>query len=223
MITMTDPVYFQLQPLLVARKKYYQLIHLLFFEPLGSEIFVEIRNHGNLHELEEIHEGGKILQNVFEQLTEEQIKREYEEFHRLFVGPGPLVAPPWESYYRSREHLLFEEWTYQVREQYHQFGLQFKNENNEPDDHLLLELEFMLSLIDFSLQEPRKDRVIELISSQIHFLEEHLTIWVPYFCKRIIEHTGSQLYLGAAMLLEALLSFDLTTLLEVREALNDVR
>ncbi|MEH7083085.1 molecular chaperone TorD family protein [Neobacillus drentensis] len=223
MITMTDPVYFQLQPLLVARKKYYQLIHLLFFEPLGSETFVEIINHGNLHELEEIHEGGKILQNVFEQLTEEQIKREYEEFHRLFVGPGPLVAPPWESYYRSREHLLFEEWTYQVREQYHQFGLQFKNENNEPDDHLLLELEFMLSLIDFSLQEPRKDRVIELISSQIHFLEEHLTIWVPYFCKRIIEHTGSQLYLGAAMLLAALLSFDLTTLLEVREALNDVR
>ncbi|WP_051633446.1 TorD/DmsD family molecular chaperone [Bacillus sp. UNC41MFS5] len=222
MITVTDPIHIQLQPLLLARKKYYQFIHLLFLEPSGSEILVKIRNHGNLQELEEIHEGGKILQNVFEQLTEEQINREYEEFHRLFVGPGPLVAPPWESFYRSREHLLFEEWTYQVREQYHQFGLQFKNENNEPDDHLLLELEFMLSLIDLSLQEARIERVIELILSQIHFLEEHLTIWVPDFCKRIIEHTGSQLYLGAAMLLEDLLSSDLTTLLEVREALNDV-
>lgn len=222
MTTVTDPIHIQLQPLLLARKKYYQLIHLLFLEPSGSEILVEIRNHGNLQELEEIHEGGKILRNVFEQLTEEQIKPEYEEFHRLFVGPGPLVAPPWESFYRSREHLLFEEWTYQVREQYHQFGLQFKNENNEPDDHLLLELEFMLSLIDLSLQEDQIERVIELILSQIHFLEEHLTIWVPDFCKRIIEHTGSQLYLGAAMLLEDLLSFDLTTLLEVREALNDV-
>ena len=222
MITVTDPIHIQLQPLLLARKKYYQFIHLLFLEPSGSEILVEIRNHGNLQELEEIHEGGKILRNVFEQLTEEQIKPEYEEFHRLFVGPGPLVAPPWESFYRSREHLLFEEWTYQVREQYHQFGLQFKNENNEPDDHLLLELEFMLSLIDLSLQEARIERVIELILSQIHFLEEHLTIWVPDFCKRIIEHTGSQIYLGAAMLLEDLLSSDLTTLLEVREALNDV-
>lgn len=166
MTTVTDPIHIQLQPLLLARKKYYQLIHLLFLEPSGSEILVEIRNHGNLQELEEIHEGGKILQNVFEQLTEEQIKREYEEFQRLFVGPGPLVAPPWESFYRSREHLLFEEWTYQVREQYHQFGLQFKNENNEPDDHLLLELEFMLSLIDLSLQEARIERVIELIFSQ---------------------------------------------------------
>ncbi|WHY65331.1 hypothetical protein [Neobacillus sp. SuZ13] len=37
MITMNDPVHIQLQSLLVARKKYYQLLHLLFFEPSWSE------------------------------------------------------------------------------------------------------------------------------------------------------------------------------------------
>ena len=223
LISTTEPLHIQLQSFLLARKNYYELLHLLFLVPGNDELLLVIRNNGNLQELEEIHEGGKILRNFFEHLTDGQIQREYEEHHRLFVGPGPLVAPPWESYYRSREQLLFEEWTYQIREQYHHFGLKYKNENNEPDDHLLLELEFMLFLIDSCLRETRAEKIVELISSQITFLENHLTIWVPFFCKRIIENTSSQFYLGAAMMLEDLLSFDLTTLLEVREALSDVR
>ena len=219
----TEPIHIQLQPFFLSRKNYYRLLHLLFSAPVTGESLLDIRNNGNLQELEEIHEGGKILSNFFCHMTHELIDRENEEYQRLFIGPGPLVAPPWESYYRSKEQLLFEEWTYQIREQYHLFGIQYKNENNEPDDHLLLELEFMLFLLDLCLQETKTDRLVELISSQIHFLEKHLTIWIPYFCKRIIEHTNSQLYLGAAMLLEDLLTFDLTTLLEVREALPDVR
>jgi putative dimethyl sulfoxide reductase chaperone len=223
MLTTTESIHIKLQPFFLSRKNYYHLLYLLFSVPATGESLLDIRINGNLQELEEIHDGGKILCKFFEHMTDELIGKENEEYQRLFIGPGPLVAPPWESYYRSKEKLLFEEWTYQIREQYHLFGLQFKNENNEPDDHLLLELEFMLFLLDLCLQETNTNRLVELISSQIHFLEKHLTIWIPYFCKRIIEHTNSQLYLGAAMLLEDLLTFDLTTLLEVREALPDVR
>jgi TorA maturation chaperone TorD len=222
MTTTTEPIHTQLQPFLLSRKKFYQLLHLLFVVPANEKALFEIRTNGNLQELEEIHEGGKILRNFFEHLSIEQIQKEREEYQRLFLGPGPLVAPPWESYYRSKEQLLFEEWTYQIREQYHQFGLQNIKENNEPDDHLLLELEFMIFLTDLCLQETKIERVIELISSQIHLLEKHLTIWIPYFCERVIENTNSQLYLGAAMLLEDFLSFDLTSLIEVREALSNV-
>jgi putative dimethyl sulfoxide reductase chaperone len=210
MSTATEPLHIQLQPLLFARKNFYQLLHLLFLTPTNDEALFEIQNNGNLRELEEFHEGGKILRNFFEHLTDEQIKKEYKEYQRLFIGPGPLIAPPWESYYRSRE-------------QYHQFGLQYIKENNEPDDHLLLELEFMIFLADLSLQETKIGRIIELLTSQIHLLEKHLTIWIPYFCERVIENTNSQFYLGAAMLLEDLLSFDLSTLLDVREAIPDVR
>ncbi|MCL6571397.1 MAG: molecular chaperone TorD family protein [Bacillus sp. (in: Bacteria)] len=222
MSTTTEQIHIQLQPFFSSRKKFYQLLHLLFVMPANDETFFVIGNNANLHELEEIHEGGKILRNFFEHLSIEQIQREREEYQRLFIGPGPLVAPPWESYYRSKEQLLYEEWTYQIREQYHQFGLQNIKENNEPDDHLLLELEFIIFLADLCLQETKNERVIELISSQIHLLEKHLTIWIPYFCKRVIEHANSQLYLGAAMLLEDFLSFDLTSLIEVREALSNV-
>lgn len=211
-----------LQPLLKSRKNFYQLLHLLFQMPTSGIKYFEIRDKGNLQELEEIHEGGKILSDFFQHLSNKYLEKEREEYQRLFIGPGPLPAPPWESYYRSKEQLLFEEWTYQVREQYHQFGLKYVRENNEPDDHLLLELEFMINLIDLCLLETQLDRFIELISSQHQFLEKHLTVWIPYFCKRVIQTTNSQLFLGAAMLLDDFINDDLTTLYEMKEALADV-
>jgi len=221
MTATTESLHIQLQPFFLSRKKFYQLLHLLFLPP-NNKVLAGIRNRANFHDLEEVHEGGKILQHFFGHLSNEQINKEKEEYQRLFIGPGPLAAPPWESYYRSKEQMLFEEWTYQIREQYHQFGLQFMKENKEPDDHLLLELEFMIFLTDKSMQEARPERILELIVSQINFLEKHLTIWIPFFCERVIENTNSQLYLGAAMLLEDFLSFDLTSLLELGEALTDV-
>ncbi|MGG3564546.1 molecular chaperone TorD family protein [Neobacillus rhizosphaerae] len=222
MANTAESVHMELQPLLNARKKFYQLLHILFQMPTNNNEYVEICKKGNLQELEEMHEGGKILSGFFQRLSNDYLKKEREEYQRLFLGPGPLAAPPWESYYRSKEQLLFEEWTYQVREQYHQFGLKYVRENNEPDDHLLLELEFMINLIDLCLLESNPDRFIELISCQQHFLENHLTVWIPYFCKRVIQTTNSQLFLGAAMLLEDFINDDLTTLYEVKEALADV-
>lgn len=219
MAATTEPLYNQLHPFLLSRKKLYQFLHLIFLPPTNI-LLGEIWKNANIHELEEVHEGGKILCHFFEHLSNEQITKENEEYQRLFVGPGPFAAPPWESYYRSREQLLFEEWMYQIRELYHQFGLQNLKENNEPDDHLLLELEFMIFLADLNLQETKPERILELIASQIHFLEKHLTIWIPFFCERIIGNTKSHLYLGAAMLLEDFLSQDLTTLMEVREVIN---
>ncbi|WP_312472636.1 molecular chaperone TorD family protein [Neobacillus sp.] len=217
MTSTTESIHIQLQSFLLSRKKCYQLLHLLFFVPEKLETLFEIQKDNTFEELGEFHEGGKILHDFFKHLSIEQIKREKEEYQRLFIGPGPLVAPPWESYYRSKEHLLFEEWTYQVREQYHRFGLQYRKENNEPDDHLLLELEFMIYLSDLCLHEPTEEKIEKLLTTQISFLEEHLIIWIPFFCERVIENTNSQLYLGAAMLLEDFLSFDLESLVEVRE------
>jgi TorA maturation chaperone TorD len=220
--TSTELLHNQLQPFFQSRKIFYQFLHSLFLDPIIGEGLFDKRENLNFRDLGEIHEGGKILRRYFEHLSDDQINRDKKEYQRLFIGPGPLAAPPWESYYRSKEQLLFEEWTYQIREQYHRFGLQFIKENNEPDDHLLLELEFMTFLSEACLPETEKEKIAQLISSQISFLENHLMIWIPYFCKRVIENTNSQLYLGAAMLLEDFLSFDLQSLYEVRGAMaND--
>jgi len=68
------------------------------------------------------------------------------DFNRLFVGPGKPLAPPWESYYLSRDHLLFQEETLAVREAYRRLGLEAVSLHSEPDDSLSLELSFMAEL-----------------------------------------------------------------------------
>jgi TorA maturation chaperone TorD len=223
MTIIKESLHSSLHPFLLSRKNFYQILHTLFLEPTNQNLLSELGRVGNFDELKEFHEGGRILASFFEQFTTmDKVFPEREEYRRLFIGPGTLVAPPWESYYRSKERLLFEEWTLQIRELYHQFGLQFIRENNEPDDHLLLELEFMIFLIELNLQASETERIREMITIQINYLNEHLTVWIPEFCKRVMDHTRSRLYLGAAMLLEDFLNFDLTSLLEVKEALENV-
>ena len=218
-----ESLHISLQPFLLSRKNFYQILHTLFLEPTNQDLLFDLGRVGNFEELKEFHEGGEILASFFAQFTTiEKVDAEREEYRRLFIGPGELVAPPWESYYRSKERLLFEEWTLQVRELYHQFGLQYIREKNEPDDHLLLELEFMIFLIELNLQASESEKIREMITIQINFINEHLTIWIPEFCKRVMDSTHSALYLGAAMLLEDFLNFDLTSLLEIKEALENV-
>jgi putative dimethyl sulfoxide reductase chaperone len=213
----------ELEIFLKSRKNFYQLLQLLFSDPLHGETLMQIKQNHTIQELlQEIHEGGKILHRYFEHLSECQINQERDEYNRLFVGPGPLVAPAWESYYRSKEQLLFDNCNYEVRKQYHQFGLQNVRENNEPDDHLLLELEFMIYLAELSIKKIESIELVDLLSSQISILENHLSVWIPYFCKRIIENTHSQLYLGTAILLEDFIGFDLQSLNEEKEALINV-
>lgn len=223
MTSTKESIPIQLEPFLLSRKNFYQFLHTLFLEPNNEEILFELSQVGDFEELKECHEGGRILAAFFEQMKmKKNICSEREEYRRLFIGPGTLIAPPWESYYRSKEHLIFDSWTLQVRGIYHQFGQQNIHENNEPDDSLLLELEFMVFLINLNMQAVENKQIKEFVLYQISFLKEHLTIWIPAFCKRVIDHTNSRLYLGAAMLLEDFLNFDLITLLEVREALKIV-
>ncbi|WP_251553760.1 TorD/DmsD family molecular chaperone [Neobacillus muris] len=220
-MTTTGEVFdFDLMPFLQSRRNVYQLIYLLFMEPKADQFLYDLGKGINFKELEEFQkEIGKTLEQFFNQISDEQILKQKEEFHRLFIGPGQLAAPPWESYYRSKDHLLFEECMFQIRDLYYQFGLQNIKENKEPDDHLLLELEFMIFLSEQSLQQIDLEELKRFISTQIEFLQNHLLTWIPPFCERIFENTTSSLYLGAAMLLEDFCWCDLEALIDAREAL----
>lgn len=109
------------------------------------------------------------------------------EYYRLFVGPAVLVAPPYESVYRSPEQALMQAETLAVRAFYQAHGLTLRTEMSEPDDHLAFELEFYAYL-----QEQRLDR------AQALFWERHLRQWVPAFCRRVIDGSRSPFYRSLA-------------------------
>ncbi|CEP68076.1 DMSO/Nitrate reductase chaperone [Moorella glycerini] len=141
-----------------------------------------------------------------------------EDYNRLFVGPGHLEAPPWESVYRSKEHLLFGEETLAVREFYRSFGLESKKKNREPDDHLGLEMEFMAWLSRTAAAKVQAgEEATEFLQGQQRFLKEHLEQWVPALCSDIQKAARTEFFRGLALFTRGWLQVDAAELEAVLE------
>ncbi len=125
------------------------------------------------------------------------------DYHNLFVGPGKLLAPPWESVYRSPDHLLFDNHTLQVRHEYRRFGMPIPHLYSEPEDHLGLELRFVahLSQLGLAALDQNRPEVLDAVTGEISsFLNEHLLSWAPYCLNLVIEKATSDYYRGCAHL-----------------------
>jgi len=141
-------------------------------------------------------------------LTSEAFELIERDHLYLFIGVARPKAPVWESTYLSRERLIFQEQTVQVRRWYARYGLQFERLNNEPDDHIGVELSFVAHLASLALEalaEGDKERLNELLQSQRDFLSEHLLRWAPAWVNLVLEHACSDFYRGLALLTQGVL------------------
>ncbi len=127
----------------------------------------------------------------------------------LFVGPGPLLAAPYESVYRSRDRLLFEESTFEVRAAYRAYGRVAPALNKEPDDHLGLELDFLAHLCVRALDAMDagdEDATDAALAAQESFLTEHTLVWGPQCLDLVREHARTDFYRGVGALGAGLLA-----------------
>ncbi|KLU59298.1 Tat proofreading chaperone DmsD [Peptococcaceae bacterium CEB3] len=114
------------------------------------------------------------------------------EFNRLFVGPTPPVAPPYESVYLSPEPCVMQAQTLEVRRLYQSEGLMAAAQGEIPDDFIGTELEFAAYLLKEAGEEAAAGKERE---SQAHlelfnlFISEHLLRWQDPFCRDVCENT----------------------------------
>src|SRR5690606_32102963 len=133
----------------------------------------------------DINKGLELLQawgrDVWAANPDQAFEAVQSDYMRLFVGPGKTLAAPWESIYFNEEQQLFQEETLQVRAWYRKFGLQIEQLHHEPDDHIGLELGFMVYLAQLTVQaleQQDQAQVSQLINEQRAFVEEHPLRWV---------------------------------------------
>ncbi|MDR1183212.1 MAG: molecular chaperone TorD family protein [Coriobacteriales bacterium] len=111
-----------------------------------------------------------------------------KDFTRLFLGPGKLPAPPWESVYLSGQDILYQVSTLRVRNAYREQGYMSVGYPRVADDHIAIETDFMRRLAErsiVSLAEGDRSTCLELLSSQKRFLNTHMLVWVSLFAERI--------------------------------------
>jgi len=144
------------------------------------------------------------------------------EYTRLFIGPVKLVAPPWESIYRGKESMLFQESTLAVRGFYKSFGLKPEGYPHVADDSLPLELAFMSKLAERSLEALKSDNKEQLLfnlKGSLNFLDAHLLVWIPKFLECMVEAPSDMLYPQMSLVLSEFIKKDKEVLEEIIAAL----
>ncbi len=142
------------------------------------------------------------------------------EFTRLFRGVSPGYGPPspYEHVYRDEALRSGKRRSEEapvnigeVLEIYHEAGTQFYKETSDLPDYIGIELEFMGYLIkresECWRQKNRLDAV-EYLKMEKKFLNEHLLLWIPDFCERIITEARVDFYRGLGLFIKDYLNFD---------------
>jgi TorA maturation chaperone TorD len=151
---------------------------------------LEMMKKEALYSQESVSKGMKHLLDADERDWE---RLEYD-FNRLFIGPGKLEAPPYESCYLNDDQTLMQKDTLKVRQCYLDEDLQVSNKNVEPDDHIRFEIEFLIQML---LRDDEKSE-----AAHNKFLREHIFKWYAPHVKDIKKHSKNEICLGMADILE---------------------
>lgn len=142
------------------------------------------------------------------------------EYTKLFIGPNKLVSPPWESVYVTKERLLFQESTLEVRRAYVAEGVIPAEYPHVADDHISLELNFLSVLANNALEayvELREEDYLHNINATIDFIEKHLGKWLPEYTESIVGDVPNSLYAIGARVINELVKVDLKLCKEMAE------
>lgn len=129
------------------------------------------------------------------------------EFTRLFLGPGRPVAHPYESVYR--EGRTMGDTTLDVQRRMAGEGL--TPAARTLPDHVSIELAFMASLAAREAQardDGDWDKAQHYLAGQESFLQDHLVLWLPQFCHRILAGRPLDHYANLARDTEAFVAGD---------------
>ncbi len=143
--------------------------------------------------------------------TESVLEEVSLEYTRLFVGPGPPLAYPYESVYRTPGGRVMGDCTLEILQMYQEEGLYPEVSYKDLPDHIAMEMEYMAYLCqkeEEAKQEGNDDAVRAYGEKERRFLDVHLASWVPQFCARIIKVTSLPFYRYWAIVTGEFISWD---------------
>ncbi|MEX0980733.1 MAG: molecular chaperone TorD family protein [Bacteroidales bacterium] len=132
-------------------------------------------------------------------------------YSHLFLGPFKTPAPPYSSVYLGKHKTLFGEETLKVMDFYRRSGLQANREAGEVPDHIAIELEFVYYLIYHQVKElevNNLEKASALHNIEIEFKTDHLNLWVPVFCDKILAESQNKFYTKLGSVLKLLIKHD---------------
>lgn len=210
--------------ILTYRINAYDFLRRVFLWEFPIELFSEMIEHAKEeHVVNSGFLAEDCLQNFLRTITSGNAAEIYREmgieYARLFVGPRHLPAPPYASVYLTPNQIMMQEATMDVRKKYLENGFCMLKLNQEPDDHIGAEMEFMYVMSAKSVEAMQLDNPEELLKSvetQFNFLNNHLLKWIPNFCRDIMEDSTNLFWKNIAAFFLELINNDVDNLKKIK-------
>jgi TorA maturation chaperone TorD len=194
--------YIQLPELKTLELKWEPAVELLRYPQAGSEkVFQQIQT--GLHLVKPY--GSKKDRTDEEILT--NLSRDWTRLFRGVIRDG--ILPPYESLYRPKRSQ--KKPVQEINRLFSKMGVQVPEEWHQPSDYIGVELDFMRLLCDkeWRLRNHEEQSALrEAVQEEKSFLEDHIALWIPVFCERMLEETREEYYRGIAHLTLGLVGFD---------------
>lgn len=172
-----------------------------------SDLVVQPKDGSKVLEPLKTYQAGLSGIDLDELLTEMRV-----EYARLFIGPGKPVVQPFETFYNekltseSQPLLIVSPAALAVETIYREAGLVMST--NEPQDHFAVELEFL-----YYSSRKESDAWAEGDNTaanrwhreQFAFIDGHLGVWGPVFCKKVQQESSHPFYRSIAHFTETFL------------------
>ena len=130
------------------------------------------------------------------------------DYARLFIGPGPGLAPPYESVYTSPERRFYGQALGDVTAFMRTEGIRVGDEFHAPADHIAVELAIMQHLARESADQLAAGGAPAALAKRLKFLERHLCRWVPQWVVDVRAGAVTAFYREAASVLDEYLQRD---------------
>lgn len=117
------------------------------------------------------------------------------EYTRLFIGSFRMEAPPYASYYLDGG-LINGPTAAEVEDVYTRFGLELKQSEHCPADHI----RYLLSFCALLAQRFEETGLPEFLEAYEDFRETYLASWFPAFQKLVDKYAEHRFYRELAIL-----------------------
>ena len=195
-------VYIHLPERKILELKWEPAVELLRYPQKGSE-----------EAFKQIHKGFNLVNSYGlkkDRPDEETLTSLSKDWTRLFRGVArDGILPPYESLYRPER--LQKKPAQEINHLFSKMGILVPEEWHQPSDYIGVELDFMRFLCEKEWRlrgEGEPNALRETVEAEKSFLEDHLALWIPIFCERMLGEAQEEYYLGIAHLTLGLIGFD---------------
>jgi TorA maturation chaperone TorD len=217
-----------LSDLIMSRMGTYSLLARLFRVEVDQLVLDQLQTTDFTATVDDadVAEGYALWQKVQQNTNDRTLQALAIDYVRTFVGSGQSssgAAYPYESVYTSPMRLLMQDARDKVLEAYQSEGIVKAPDFSDPEDHLALELSFMVYLNGRAMElfgEGKNEEGLSYLRKQLSFLTEHLLNWVPTLCSDIPRFAKEDLYLGLAKVTRGFLYIDRQVLTDLIQELS---